>query len=623
MGSLFRRSAELILLGVFLSGFLITVGLLGDFGRSFSNGLSREPVPAGPFLTDRVAPNTVDQSLLTEKNARDPMVVWISNPDSDWEGLISGLRRQNLPFRLAHEREDLDADVILVYPTFSGKALPEGIYQHILRKVQSGSVLITQNVESELGPRFGFRKARFSMEESMICVDAGVPQCKNQSENSSSLRFETPNGEIISFETMGYLGAKHPLTHFGSGDAALIMNSFGKGSLYAFGLDLGSIVRQSLGLGLPIKLISESQSGDLTSWIYDQIQTIYLRSGTRQPLIKKSNLAKRAGLISHEIRTEKDLLEAARWAAIESRLGVKALYIIDYGFLKAMTPDLWISPLTKAQLASISKLGHPIGLGWLKGSPPLDALEKGTGGEFIQWTDDAGARYHPTFPSSQTGVLRISRQVLEQGYGVRPIDTFITDQELIPIAFARALQESGFRYLSRSGFEPEGLDLPMVLQTSEDQVSDHDLMILPSRIHLMGLNQPEPSSSRVSMRLLDIPLGSEDKNQIEGFFDQLRMNLELTELDIYRERLQALAKQKSLLERTKNKYELVIESPIDLGSSTIDLPVGLRNLYRLPRKCPNRLEVEVFKGEQRVEVCRFSRTRYFRKIRVNPPKLID
>lgn len=369
MRSFFRRSAELILLAVFLSGFLITLGLIGNFWQSFSQGLARDPVPEGPFLILQENSPEREKSFLKKPNSTLSIAVWISNPDSDWQSLVAGLRRQGLPFQLAHDVKDLEASVIVVYPTFSGRVLSPQIYKHLMKKIRGGSVLITQNVESDLGPRFGFQKARYSLNESHICLDQHVAQCQDPGHRWTSLQFQKPDGEVDSFETIGYVGAKHPLATFGTGDAALIVNPMGKGALYAFGVDLGATVRQSQGVGLPIKPILDPESEDLTTWIYDQIQAIYLRSGASNPLIKKSSHGKPKALITHEIRKESDLLQAVRWAALESRLDVKSIYIIDYGFLKNMTPDLWISPLPRAQLASISELGHVFALGWLGESP--------------------------------------------------------------------------------------------------------------------------------------------------------------------------------------------------------------------------------------------------------------
>jgi hypothetical protein len=607
MRSLFRRSAELVLLAVFLSGFLITLGLMGDFWQSFSSGLAREPVPEGPLMTRQEDPLKTGQPLTAKPKSGVSMAVWISNPDSDWQSLVAGLRRQGLPFRLAHDMSDLDAPVIMVYPTFSGKALPPSIYKQLLEKIRSGSVLITQNVETELGPRFGFQKARYSLDESHICLNGQVARCQDQGYRWTSLRFEKPDGEVGSFETMGYVGAKHSLAQFGNGDAALIMNPLGKGALYAFGLDVGATVRQTQGVGLPIKPMLDPESEDLTTWIYDQIQAIYLRSGASNPLITKSGHGKPQGLITHEIRTESDLLQAVRWAALEARLGVRAIYIIDYAFLKTITPDFWISPLPKAQLASISHLGHVIALGWLAGSPALDALEKGTGEESIYWSDGEDARYQPTFPSSQTGVLRISKHVLEEGYGLGAVEIFVTDQELIPGSFEKALRKSGFRYLIRSGFKPNGLRLPMLMPTSEAMTKNQELTLLPSRVRLESLGWASENRPRSSMTILDLPLGPEAEEQIKRFYDQLNQSVVMTELSKYQEQDNALSDLKSGLERHMNRYEMRVESSVPLGPITIHLPAGIQKTYGLPKACPTRVEAEVKRGETLIELCHRSR----------------
>ncbi|MEN9680239.1 MAG: hypothetical protein RLZZ627_132 [Pseudomonadota bacterium] len=612
MRTLVRKSAELVLLVVFVSGFLITLGLMGDFWRSFSHGLAREPVPEGPSMPHRTA-QLLTEHPLQEKSISDAsMVIWISEPDSDWQSLVAGLRRQDLPFRMAHSMKDLDAPVILVYPTFSGKAIPPQIYKHLLKKVRSGSVLITQNTESELGPRFGFQKARYSLDESHICLDGRLPQCKDQGHKWTSLRFEKPDGEVSSFETMGYVGAKHPLAKFESGDAALIMNPFGKGALYAFGLDIGATVRQSQGIGLPIKPIMDADSENVTTWIYEQIQAIYLNSGASDPLFKKSSQAKPEALITHELRKEGDLLQAVRWAALEARLGVKALYIIDYAFLRSITPDFWISPLTKAQLASITRLGHGIALGWLEGSPSLDALEKGSGAESIQWMNDEGGRNQPRFPSSQTGVLRIGKQVLEEGYGLGRVEIFVTAQELIPGSFEKALRESGFRYLIRSGFKANGPDLPMLVQPSAEVTADQELTLFPSRIRVESLSQGSPDCSGSSMTILDLPLGSDAEEHIKSFFDQLNESVVVTELSQYRKQDDARSNLKLGLERYNNKYEIKLESPVPLGGTTILLPSGIQKIYGLPKACPRRVEAEVKSGETRIELCHRSRKSQYR-----------
>lgn len=614
MRSFFRRSAELILLAVFLSGFLITLGLIGNFWQSFSQGLARDPVPEGPFLTLQENSPERETSFLKKPNSTLSIAVWISNPNSDWRSLVAGLRRQGLPFRLAHDMKDLEAPVIVVYPTFSGRALSPQIYKHLLEKIRGGSVLITQNVESELGPRFGFQRAQYSLNESHICLDQHVAQCQDPGHRCTSLRFEKPDGEVDSFETIGYVGAKHSLATFGNGNgnAALIVNPLGKGALYAFGVDLGATVRQAQGVGLPIKPILDPKCEDLTTWIYDQIQAIYLRSGASIPLIKKSSHGKPKALITHEIRKESDLLQAVRWAALESRLGVKSIYIIDYAFLKNLTPDLWISPLPRAQLASISELGHVIALGWLGESPALDALDKGTGEESIHWTDLEGSRYQPTFPSSQTGILRISKHVLEEGYGLKGLEVFVTDQELIPGSFENALRESGFRYLIRSGFKPNGLTLPMLMPESESVAADQELTLLPSRVRVEGLRWASDNRTRSSMVILDLPLGTDAEEQIKSFYDQLNQSLIMTDLRQYQAEEHAQSGLKSHLERHMNKYEIRVESPVRLGATTIHLPAGIRKSQSLSESCPHQLEAELERGETRIELCQRGRKFHYR-----------
>lgn len=598
-----------MLLGVFVAGFMITFWLMGGFLRSLSDGLGREPVPEGPLVTQKAVSVREDASILGNGVSGFSLAVWISNPESDWQGLIAGLKRQGLPFRIAHGIEDLDAEVILVYPTFSGKALPEPIYRHIFNKVRSGSVLVTQNVESELGRRFGFKRARYSLVESYICVDGRSSKCKDQGRSWTSLRFEKPNGEITGFETMGYVGAAHPLAKFESGDAALIMNPFGKGALFAFGLDIGSCLSQIQGVGLPIKPIAGAANEDVTAWIYDQIQTIYLDSGSRDPLITKSPMSKSEVLVTHEIRNKSGLHEAVRWAATEAQIGVKALYIVDYGLLKEMTPDLWIAPSVKANLASISHAGHRIGLGWLDGSPPLDALDKGSDWETVVWTDGDGSRSQPKFPGSQTGILRVGRHVLEQGYGLGEgaVEVFVTNQALIPPSFESALQTSGFRFLSRAGFGGSGgPTLLTLLRKPEIDEDRRSLTLLPSRIRVEGLNLPKSVGSRSSLTLLDIPLRGERREEIVRFYERLQESNKITEVSNYQQQVKALSNQKTVFQRNMGAYELMVDAPMALGTSTIHLPVGFRKAHGIPKVCPDRLEVEIFKGPQWIQLCKLN-----------------
>jgi hypothetical protein len=89
------------------------------------------------------------------------LAILLTDPDSSWLGLVHGLKSIGIPFRITRDvHEALAHQVVLVYPTISGKVPTPDALQALAEFPQRGGTLIgVQVLGGELNQVFGFREA--------------------------------------------------------------------------------------------------------------------------------------------------------------------------------------------------------------------------------------------------------------------------------------------------------------------------------------------------------------------------------------------------------------------------------------------------------------------------------
>jgi len=191
-----------------------------------------EPVELGPAQFDQGEPSR--------------LAVFITEDESNWLALSSGLKTIGIPFRMTRSIDEaMRHDIVMVYPQITGLNLPIESLEKLRSYTEDGGVLLGTNIlGGGLSDMFGFESISESKSRYLLNFQEGFAETANfNSQGLSKVKIGSATDPSFNPGTNSYTAPKNPaLVTYENGEAAIISNDYGAGKTYALGIDLGQVL---------------------------------------------------------------------------------------------------------------------------------------------------------------------------------------------------------------------------------------------------------------------------------------------------------------------------------------------------------------------------------------------
>ena len=198
---------------------------------------------SGPNIVTTIATIQATQWQAYDKGTSSRLAIFLTEKNSAWLGLVHGLKTIGVPFLITTDiNEALKHNVVLAYPTISGKVLKTSQLKQIADYVRTGGNLIGINVlGGGLQEIFGFKSVKSSLKHHSLQLQNNHPLTSDLDDTDlRSIRLSTQQLDDSAFGTHSYVAPKHaPLAIYNDGTAAIVYNKFSDSKVYAFGFDIG------------------------------------------------------------------------------------------------------------------------------------------------------------------------------------------------------------------------------------------------------------------------------------------------------------------------------------------------------------------------------------------------
>ena len=444
-----------------LGQILVATGLLSALlavlwvGRRVSHEPDFAVLPGieGPLDSTRVGEAEATPWRSYAEGGPGRMAVLLTDTASAWLTLAHGLKTIGVPFRITDDhREAARHDVVLVYPTISGRVLSPQALRSLRSVPRRGGTLIGVQVEGGgMDAVFGFSDSQPSRSRREIVFDTTHPLARDfESERERRIPFSNPANGTAAAGSLGYLGVSDPLATFEDGTAAITSRRVGQGRTYAFGFDPGFLL---------LRGYANREEGLSRSYVngFEPAADMVLRAllhmyeagqAAAVTLHTVPGGEALAALITHDVDYAESLTNAAAFADYEAEVGVPATYFIQTKYVRDWNDRAFFDRDGMGDVRALADRGMEIASHSVAHSLQFNRAPLGTGAEryptyrpFVQ---------DPTSTEGATvlGELRVSRFLLESAGRDVTVSSFRPGHLRNPYTLPEALESTGYRFSS-------------------------------------------------------------------------------------------------------------------------------------------------------------------------------
>lgn len=502
-----ERSTRIRLTGIATLFLSIVFGSWALFGSRSAQHIEipeqdfhRFPGVSGPDHATVVPPRVPTLWTTYGEGSESRLAILLTDPDSSWLGLAHGLKSIGVPFRITRDvREALTHQVVLVYPTISGKVLTSDELHALAEFPKSGGTLIgLQVVGGGLNEVFGFHEAVVSRQRYDLRLAESDPLLAELTDpREQHLRVGIRDKGVAVMGTYGYTESVAPLARFDDGTAAITQKSYGRGRAYAIGLDLGFLLLKGYNnRGEELVRIYDNQfDPTLDVWlrllksIYRTAQAGAVTLGT-VPFGKSLSV-----MLTHDVDFTQSIKNAVDYAEYEKGQGVVGTYFIQVKYIRDYNDDIFFNDEGVRYLARLAELGMELGSHTIAHSKVFNRFPMGTGREIYPAYAPFVKDRTTALNASILGELRVSKFLIDHFSG-QSIVSFRPGELSNPFSLPQALLATGFRYSSTATANNSLTHLPYQLNydrltDSEVELFEFPVTIEDEELPKMGDRLPE------------------------------------------------------------------------------------------------------------------------------------
>ncbi|QAU34479.1 polysaccharide deacetylase family protein [Janthinobacterium sp. 17J80-10] len=440
---------------------------------------------SGPARSDAIKP--MQRARLQDFSgaaSSSRLAVLITDPDSDWLGLVHGLRTIGVPFVLTQDyKKALAHNVVLVYPTISGKVLAKDALQALASFPQEGGTLVGFEIlGGGVNEVFGiagseasrsFKELRISDGEAAAFAlphaeDRRIPLAGKAS-GTAAYAFLPTTGKVVA--------------EYDDGRAAIVRRDAGKGHAVAIGLDIGAYLAKAYNGRQEFDNHYVNAYTPAADSLLRILRSLYQ---TFEPLAVALDTVPdgRAAslIITHDVDYTKSIRNAVRYAEYEKASGIKATYFIQTKYVRDWNDDIFFDEHGAALTRTLASLGMEIASHSVSHSRVFSKFPLGDGTErypaYLPFVKDK----YDTKDGTILGELRVSRFLLESVVPGQSVVSFRPGHLEYPFALPQALDATGYRFSSTVTSGIANSHLPFKLNYSREGQAETAVFEFPITI---------------------------------------------------------------------------------------------------------------------------------------------
>ena len=379
------------------------------------------------------------------------MAILLTDRDSSWLGLVHGLKSFGIPFTLTEDyHEALRHRFVMVYPVMSGKTMTADALAAVTDFTrQGGTLLATQVLGGGVNGLFGFSSALSSTAHTQLHFgpqNAFVEKYFGTA--TQSMRIGSPAQPRGAYSYTDPTGTT--LAHYDDGSAALISQTFGAGTTYALGLDIGALAllghnnRQE---GLTRTYANGFEPGLDTIFLW--LRELYGNSEPDAVSLGTVPDGKRLSiLLTHDIDYSGSVSHALTYARYQQSQGIVGTYFIQTKYVRDWNDDVFFDSNGAEKVRQIADLGGEIASHSVAHSKVFSKMPLGSGKETYPSYEPFVKNRTDTRHANVLGELRVSRYLLEATVPDLRVESFRPGHLENPPKLPQALEATGYRFSS-------------------------------------------------------------------------------------------------------------------------------------------------------------------------------
>ena len=428
------------------------------FSRASSPDIHEFANVSGPQETSSLREPLAMRVYEYERGGPNRLAVLVTDPESDWMGLVRGFRSHGIPATFTAQPERaLRHQVIIAYPSISGRLVPQEGIRALADHVRQGGTLLTMDLAGGgLEELFGIERQLPSRVRTVVRW-AGTGEQQDLLSPFSSDRAEVKIGSLAPVTTSAEV-----LARYDDGSPAAGCRRVG-GRACILSVDLGSMAQRAMNGR------SESYSPDFVNtsgpgldvafrWIRD----LYVEGEDDPYLIGTAPAGRRGSLIlTHDIDATQSVANSEDYARVIAKRGLSATFFVQTKYVRDWNDDIFFNDASVPVLKRVARQME-LGSHTVAHSRAFKSFPLGTGAERYP-------AYRPFVESRTTatggsvlGELRVSKYLLEKVVGAE-VRSFRPGHLSYPEKLPEALAATGYRYSSNLTANSTQTHLPFQL----------------------------------------------------------------------------------------------------------------------------------------------------------------
>ncbi|WP_301750345.1 polysaccharide deacetylase family protein [uncultured Erythrobacter sp.] len=398
----------------------------------------------GPSNDTQVAPAVAEDLGSYDKGGSSRLAVLVTDPASDWLGLVRGFKAHGIPFTLTQDpKRALRHDVVLTYPTISGRVLSAEALRGLADHVRSGGTVLTFDLAGGgLEELFGIASQEAGRGRSEIrWLDPSLnPGDRLTRFNARRAEVQIGTNGIEPTTAERYAG-------FDDGTAAAVCRRVG-GRACILGIDVGALTNRAMnGRAEQVSAQAVNTYDPSLDIIYRWIRDLYVEGEARPYLIETAPAGRAASLIlTHDVDFSRSVFNASLYAKAIRDRGQTATFFIQTKVIRDWNDDVFFNDSNLERLRETAR-GMELGSHSVSHSRMFSTFPTGSGSEHYPDYRPFVENASKTRDGTLLGELRVSRFLLQKTLGT-DVASFRPGYLANHAALPEALAATGYRYSS-------------------------------------------------------------------------------------------------------------------------------------------------------------------------------
>lgn len=430
--------------------------------------------------------SVVEQEIATPvttygKGSASRIALLVTNPDSDWLGMVHGLKTIGVPLVATQDyQEAIKHKVVMAYPTISGKLLAPAALRALAAHPQRGGTLIGFEIlGGGLNEVFGFKESSAATNRKSMKFDKQASRTLALTDpQEEEIPLAGPSGGMGTYSYT--LSGGTSLAQYDNGGTAIVRHDIADGHAYAFGFDVGAYIakayngRQDLGKSY-INAYEPAVDVLLRTLhhIYRTSEPLAVTLGT-VPDNKSASI-----IITHDVDYTRSIENAIQYAEYERSQNVRATYFIQTKYVKDWNDDIFFNAHGADLTRHLSEMKMEIASHSVAHSRVFSKFPLGTGKERYPTYVPFVKSKLETKDGTILGELRASRFLLESAVPELKVQSFRPGHLEYPYALPQALQATGYRFNSSLASGVALTHLPFQLNFNRENHSETPIFEFP------------------------------------------------------------------------------------------------------------------------------------------------